>query len=272
MFRIGQFSKLTQVSIRMLRHYDEIGLLKPVEVDNFTGYRMYSAAQIPLLQKIILLRDSEFKIAEIKEIISNYEDKNMIELLEMKKINIQKKIDLEKQRIEQIEKTINQIKSDNLDIHCNINFKKTEEFLIVSTRDIIPSYFDECLLWEKLCRFTKEENISVKNQMYNNIAFYHDIDHKDKNVDVEVGLVVDKLGENKNGFVYREVEAIEKVAYAMIYGPYKNLAKGYEKLAYYLEENNMQMAYSPSRQICYIGVDDTENPEEYLTEIQIPIL
>ena len=108
--------------------------------------------------------------------------------------------------------------------------------------------------------------------MYNNIAFYHDIDHKDKNVDVEVGLVVDKLGENKNGFVYREVEAIEKVAYAMIYGPYKNLAKGYEKLAYYLEENNMKMTDSPSRQICHIGVDDTENPEEYLTEIQIPIL
>lgn len=57
----------------------------------------------------------------------------------------------------------------------------------------------------------------------------------------------------------------------MVYGPYKNLAKGYEKLAYYLESHNEQIAEKPSRQICHIGIDDTEDPEEYLTEIQIPL-
>ena len=61
------------------------------------------------------------------------------------------------------------------------------------------------------------------------------------------------------------------MAYAMVYGPYKNLAKGYEKLAYYLESHNEQIAEKPSRQICHIGIDDTEDPEEYLTEIQIPL-
>lgn len=49
MFRIGEFSKLTQVSVRMLRYYDEAGLLKPVEVDKWIGYRMYSVEQIPVL-------------------------------------------------------------------------------------------------------------------------------------------------------------------------------------------------------------------------------
>lgn len=51
MFKIGEFSKLTQVSIRMLRYYDEIGLLRPASVDLSTGYRMYCASQIPVLQK-----------------------------------------------------------------------------------------------------------------------------------------------------------------------------------------------------------------------------
>ena len=64
MFKIGEFSKLTQVSIRMLRYYDEIGILKPANVDSFTGYRMYSADQIPLLQKIILLGDAKFSTTE----------------------------------------------------------------------------------------------------------------------------------------------------------------------------------------------------------------
>ena len=58
MFRIGEFSKLTQVSIRMLRYYDEVGILKPAEVDKWTGHRLYSVEQIPHLNKILYLRDS----------------------------------------------------------------------------------------------------------------------------------------------------------------------------------------------------------------------
>ena len=48
MFRIGEFSKLTQVSIRMLRYYDEVGLLTPAKVDKWTGHRLYSVEQIPV--------------------------------------------------------------------------------------------------------------------------------------------------------------------------------------------------------------------------------
>ena len=67
MFRIGEFSKLTQISVRMLRYYDEAGLLKPEAVDKWTGYRMYSAEQIPRLNKIIYLRDSGFGVVEIAQ-------------------------------------------------------------------------------------------------------------------------------------------------------------------------------------------------------------
>ncbi|MDY5912945.1 MAG: MerR family transcriptional regulator [Inconstantimicrobium porci] len=272
MFKIGEFSKLTQVSIRMLRYYDEIGLLKPMSVDKFTGYRMYSAEQIPLLQKILMLRDSKFKISEIQDIVNHHEEVNMVDILEKKKLSIQEEINREKQRIANIDNTINEIENNNLDIHCNINFKKVDEILILSVRDIIPTYNDEGILWDRLYNFIQEENIAVKHQMYDNVAIYHDIEHKDKNVDVEVGVTVNKLGENKNGFTYRKVECVEKMAYAMVYGPYKNIAKGYEMLAYYLEKHNEQMAEKPSRQISHIGVCDTENPEEYLTEIQIPLI
>ncbi|WP_243125392.1 MerR family transcriptional regulator [Clostridium amazonitimonense] len=53
----------------MTQAYDEIGLLKPVKVELFTGYRMYSAEQIPVLQKIVLLSDTKFTTLEIKDII-----------------------------------------------------------------------------------------------------------------------------------------------------------------------------------------------------------
>ena len=52
MLKIGDFSKLSRVSVRMLRYYDEIGLLKPAEIDRFTDYRYYSEAQLPIYHQI----------------------------------------------------------------------------------------------------------------------------------------------------------------------------------------------------------------------------
>ncbi len=54
MFKIGDFSKLSQVTVKTLRYYDELGLLKPVEVDRFTGYRYYSADQLPVRVRLLL--------------------------------------------------------------------------------------------------------------------------------------------------------------------------------------------------------------------------
>lgn len=60
MFRIGEFSKFVRVSARILRHYNKCGLFQPAEIDKMTGYRFYSAKQIPMLNQIIALRDNGF--------------------------------------------------------------------------------------------------------------------------------------------------------------------------------------------------------------------
>lgn len=67
MFKIGDFSKLMKVSVRMLRYYDETGLLQPAMIDEYTGFRYYSANQMQKLNRILLLRDMGFKI-EVKRI------------------------------------------------------------------------------------------------------------------------------------------------------------------------------------------------------------
>lgn len=65
MFRIGEFSSLTQVSVKNLRWYDEIGLLKPALVDAETGYRYYLARQISRLAKILILKNLGFSLEQI---------------------------------------------------------------------------------------------------------------------------------------------------------------------------------------------------------------
>ena len=70
MLKIGGFSKLSRVSVRMLRHYDDIGLLKPVEIDSFTGYRYYEVDQLLAIGRITSLKDMGFKLSDIIKIRS----------------------------------------------------------------------------------------------------------------------------------------------------------------------------------------------------------
>ena len=79
MLKIGEFSKLSRVSIRMLRHYDDIGLLKPAEIDTFTGYRYYREDQLIVMGRITALKDMGFSLADIMRILGVYDDKDQLD-------------------------------------------------------------------------------------------------------------------------------------------------------------------------------------------------
>ena len=79
MLKIGEFSKLSRISIRMLRHYDEIGLLKPAEIDRFTDYRYYREDQLPKAGRIAALKDMGFSLADIVRILEVYDDREQLE-------------------------------------------------------------------------------------------------------------------------------------------------------------------------------------------------
>ena len=79
MLKIGEFSKLSRISIRMLRHYDEIGLLAPETTDPFTGYRYYSEAQLITAGRINALKDMGFKLCGAAELLERWEDREALE-------------------------------------------------------------------------------------------------------------------------------------------------------------------------------------------------
>ena len=79
MLKIGEFSKLSRVSVRMLRHYDEIGLLRPAEIDRFTDYRYYREDQLPIAGRIAALKDMGFSLADIVRILEVYDDREKLE-------------------------------------------------------------------------------------------------------------------------------------------------------------------------------------------------
>ena len=101
MFRIGEFSRLMQVSIRMLRYYDEVGILQPAEVDKWTGHRLYSVEQIPRLNKILYLRDSGLNISEIALALKT-DDQSLLAQLEKKRLEIECAIQAEQEKLKKL--------------------------------------------------------------------------------------------------------------------------------------------------------------------------
>ncbi len=268
MFKIGEFSKLTQVSVRMLRYYDETGLLKPAQVDKFSGYRIYSTEQIPTLNKIVFLRDLGFNVSEIGVALNHWDNTFITEQLESKRLEIEKIIQAEQDKLSKIELAKKDIQQEKIAINYNVSIKSIPSYQVLSLRRIIPDYYAEGQLWEEMSAFAKEKKVRVSDITF---SIYHDTDYKEKNVDVELCVPVDKMGESMDGFVYRNTEPVPIMACTMVYGEFENIAVAYLTFANWLQEHNQYRMVGHSRQIVHRGPWNEENPDEYLTEIQIPL-
>lgn len=266
-FKIGDFSKLTRVSVRMLRYYDEAGLLKPAKIDDFTGYRFYSAKQIPEISLIISLRDMGFNVADILLFMQEKSESKREALLRLKGEEVKGNIRTEESRLEKIDSAINNMKKERVSMNYNVSLKALPSYKVISLRDMIPAYDAEGMLWERLGEYVMAKNIPCKDMSY---ATYHDEGMKEGQVDVEVVMSVDKLLQDEKGFVFKETEAVEQAACVLVPGAYSNLAGAYQFLAGWIEENGYSIEGNP-RQVSIKGPWNEKNAEDYLCEIQIPI-
>lgn len=267
MFKIGEFSKLTQVSIRMLRRYDEIGLLKPANIDPWTGYRMYDASQIPTLNKIKYLRDSGFHVAEIAAAMQCEDNQFMMKQLDQKQKEVKRNIQIEHEKLKKIELAKQELLQGNDEAHYNIFVKSVPSYPVLSLRKIIPNYYFESELWKEVSEFSKEHHIEITGDCF---SIYHDEEYKEENVDVELCAIVRKTGKDIDPFKFRNTEPIPMMAYTMVYGSFSNIAKAYLTFAKWLEQHHHKME-GGDRQIVHRGPWNEAHPENYLTEIQIPL-
>src|SRR5512143_3025631 len=113
MIRIGDFSKLSRVSIKTLRFYDEMGLLKPIEVDRFTGYRYYEFDQLPRLYRILALKDLGFSLEEIGRLFEgDLPTEQMRGMLKLRQAEIRQQVAEEAERLERVEYRLRQIEQE----------------------------------------------------------------------------------------------------------------------------------------------------------------
>lgn len=147
MLKIGDFSKLSRVSIRMLRHYDDIGLLKPAETDAFTGYRYYREDQLLVIGRITALKDMGFALADIVRILEIYDDREKLDAFlsarEEELSQLSKETEYRLMLLETARKRLRKEQNMNYDV----TIRTIPERYAATVQMVVPRYEDEGMLW-----------------------------------------------------------------------------------------------------------------------------
>src|SRR6478736_6703466 len=141
MIKIGEFSKLVQVPVATLRHYDQMGLLKPVEVDRFTGYRYYSADQLPRLHRILALKGLGFSLEQIGLVLAEgLTPEQMRGMLRLRHAQIRQDLVEAQSRLVEVEVRLHQIEREDRLATYDVILKDVEPQLVALVRAILPDH------------------------------------------------------------------------------------------------------------------------------------
>ena len=274
MFRIGEFSKLSGLSIDTLYHYEKMKLLVPSRIDKFTGYRYYEANQLVTVNKIIALKDSDFTLEEISNVLNkNLPISALIELLEIKSLVLEEEVNKELNRLERLRTNIFLIKNGGIPQMNEITIKKVEPILMATIRKSFPSSkFDEELetMWGEVNDYIEEQGgkRTIPCMMLYHIN-WNEMDET-KTLDVEVSEPITKSFQGNDKVKVYELAAVEKMACIVHKGPFSTIYKANEALFEWIKQNGYKKN-GPLREIYHKGDWATSDPEEYITEIQIPV-
>ncbi|TCJ78005.1 UNVERIFIED_ORG: MerR family transcriptional regulator [Bacillus cereus] len=268
MFKIGDFSKLSSISIRMLRHYDKVELLQPVKINEQSRYRYYSAAQLKKVNQIQMLKDMGFNIATIKEIVAS--DNMEVIKSQFKNRSAQIKVemdDLQKQ-LRLLEDSMKTMREDVVEMTYHVSIKEIPERNVASVRKIIPSYNREGDLWGTLMQEIQMKSISIAHPSYS-IAVFHDREYKENDVDVEIQLSILGKHENTKDVTFKKIESTN-VASITVNGSYEQMTAVNEAAAKWIETEGYEIA-GPMYNIYHVSPAMESDPNKWVTEVCYPV-
>lgn len=268
MLKIGEFSKLSRVSIRMLRHYDDIGLLKPAKTDKFTGYRYYDTAQLTVVGRITALKDMGFALSEIAKILKSYDNKDILNVFFEKKYSELDALSKETaQRMMLLESARKRLRKEQ-NMNYNITIKEIPERYAATLHMTIPRYEDEGMAWNLLCEETDSLNLIPADPCLPAVTFL-DEECKEENVEIFLWKTVKGTYEDTEHVKFQTLPAV-KVASCTVKGEYEQLNECYAAMFSWISENGYKIS-DAFFNIYHISPYETQNPEEFVTEVCFPV-
>jgi DNA-binding transcriptional MerR regulator len=280
MFKIGEFSRLSRVSVRMLRHYDQLGLLTPSQTDPFTGYRYYSAEQLPRLNRIIALRELGFSLEQIASMLEDdLSTEQLLGMLKLKRAEVEQQMQMEQERLTRLEGRIRQMSEAPKQGAYDVIVRDIEPELVATYREVaadddrIQQMFDTLEIYVAQFEAARADKPPF--------TIYYDDDYRDKDVDTEVAVPLNYAIPENELIRVRQLPRLSNVACVVHVGEYVDIYQAYNSLLAWIEANGYRMT-GPIREV-YLryGADGLDfelpatylgdNQNEYVTELQLSV-
>ncbi|MEX2161837.1 MAG: MerR family transcriptional regulator [Anaerolineales bacterium] len=276
MFRIGDFSKFSRVSVRMLRHYDQLGLLQPAHVDPATEYRYYTADQLPRLHRILALQDLGFTLEQIRSLLDRQVSADeMRGMLLMKHAELQNKVQEDQDRLGRIADRIDQMERSET-AHYDVVVRKVKPLRVAAIRVSGREARDLTPLFEELESYVGRYKARQEQPP---LALYFGDEAGEGEAAVAVPLK--SPIEESERVRMMDLPSVDNMACVIHHGDYENIHLAGDALMRWVEKNPFQVT-GPMREVYYrfgAGLKDYELPagyltsqdDEFVTEIQIPV-
>ena len=271
MFKIGDFSKLSLVSVKALRYYDELGLLKPARVDEFTGYRYYSASQLTRLNRILAMKDMGLSLEQIALLLDKELTPDQIRgMLRLKQVELRQQLVEGQARLVRIEAWLQAFEQEVTMPAYDVVLKKVAPLQVAQLRGVAPSMeqigptLDR--LFDQVMGYISQHGAIPVGP---GITLYYDTEYCER--DISVGACMSFEGSLNDGEQVKvgELPAAETMASVIHHGSFSTMGQAYNAISKWIETNGYHIS-GPTREL-NIEYERGGDQSKFVTEIQFPV-
>lgn len=270
MFSIGDFARHGSVSVRMLRHYDALGLLRPARVDEDTGYRSYDTDQLATLNRVVVLKDLGFTLRQIGALLDDAVDSAELRgMLRLRRAELQTRMAEDAARLTHVEARIRMIESEGHMPDEEIRLKSVPAVRVAELSGIAEGYHPSAIgpVVQPLCA-ELGDRIHRAGLTPTGPLIAHYADAEDGRVRVHAAIPVSAEVGDVEGMTIRDLPALEKAAAILHHGSMDEVMGSLRTLARWIEAHGYRSAGAP-REV-YLDIADGDC-SAWVTELQEPL-
>lgn len=264
---IGEFSRLSRISVRMLRHYDEHGVLHPTHVDPFSGYRHYAPSLLRTARQVVELRDVGLGVGELAACVPLMDDPAALRtVLTQQRSRLLEHAAGVADRLRGVDRLLTELEGPTMSIE--ITHRTVPTRTVASVRDTIARYDHEGELWQRLMAGLPATGARMSPTALA-VAVFHDEEYLEANPDVEVQLDVVAPFPDGDDVRCRTVPE-QEVAVGTLVGGYEGVGAVMEAIGGWAGEHGYRFA-GPMFNIYRVGPEQEPDPARWVTEVCAPV-
>lgn len=272
MFSIGEFGRLGGVSVRTLRHYDEIGLLRPATVDPDTGYRGYSAQQLGQLNRIFALKELGLSLSQARRLLTGITLEELQGMLVLRRAQLEHELQQHQNQLLGVEARLRSIAREGAMPADDIVAKTIPAVGVAVISGPAPAWGAPNIVpvVNRLSEQFDQLGIGDRVKQAGPRIVFYDHEYGD-NIIVHLALpVTEPPGELPAPAEYRVLPEIEAAATVRNGLAASIFPMVYQDLVQWIDERGYRAAPGPGREVWVHEVDDIADVDQQVFEIQLP--